>query len=83
MGNVYRYTPVFFYFYFLLILMNVQKRKYAYKHIEKKLCLVFNLVPGLVVEGELLLRYDHFVGASTFFRIILCIFTSLGKGKLF
>ena len=49
----------------------------------KLICLVFNLVPGLVVEDELLLRYDHFVGTSTFFRIILCIFTSLGKGKLF
>ena len=83
MGNVYRYTPliflrVFFYFYFLLILMNMH-----ISTLNKKLCLVFNLVPGLVVEDELLLRYGHFVGTHTFFRIILCVFTSLGKGKLF
>ena len=39
MGNVYRYNPLFFLrilFYFLLILMNTQKRKFAYQHIEKK-----------------------------------------------
>ena len=38
MGDVYRYTPlfflrIFFYFYFLLILMNMQKRKFAYQYI--------------------------------------------------
>ena len=55
MDNVYRYTPLFFYeFSFLsffdLVLMNMQKRKFAYQHIEyKKLCLGFNLVSGSVV----------------------------------
>ena len=56
MGNVYRYTPYFFYefsfiSFFLLLLMNMQKSENL--HIStlntKILYLGFNLVPGSVV----------------------------------
>ena len=66
MGNVYRYTHLFIYefsfflVFFLLMLMNMQKQNLHINTLNKKLCLVFNLVPGSVFSDELLLRYESF-----------------------
>ena len=37
------------------------------------LCLQINLIPGLVFKDELLLRYEHFVGTHTVFKITLWV----------
>ena len=80
-------TPPYFLYEFsfivivLLILMNMQKSENMHISTLNK-----NYVwASIQYHGRMSCCFDtnHFVGTPTFFRIILCIFTLRGKGKLF
>ena len=88
MGNVYRYTHLFFYGFsfisiFLLILMDMQKQNLHISTMNKKYVWASIRYQGRYSRMCCCLDTNHFVGTPTFFRIILSVFTLCGKGKLF
>ena len=73
------YIPLHFYDVSLFSYVFINIHEYANliicisEHRMKVLCHNIQLVPGLKVSDELLLRYEYFVGTSPFFRSALCV----------